>query len=89
MAQEYSGWTLSVPTHAVLFSFEAAWAWWDGNTCGDGTAQVSIPHCGIEFDLVRGSDVYGPFACDVTGLTTLTINKPHSSGCACMSGMVL
>ena len=80
-AEESRGWELAVPDGATKFTFESSWGWWDGRECGDGTANVNIDGC-MNVDIVRGSEVYGPYTCDVTSLRTLKINKPHTSGCA-------
>ena len=80
IVEEYKGWTLAVPDGATKFTFEVSWGFWDGNGCGDGTANVNIDGC-MNVDIVRGSEVYGPYTCDVSRLRTLRINKPYTSVC--------
>jgi len=78
--EEFQGWTLQVPSGTTSFDFWLDWGLWDHNACGDGTALVEIPQCGFSQALTRdGNEAH--FTCDVTGLTTLTINKPYDSNC--------
>jgi hypothetical protein len=81
---EYSAWSVPIPTeHArSIFTFDVKWGWEDGNICGDNTAAVNLPQCGIDVVVTRG-DPAQSFSCDVSSIAGghLAINKPNDSGC--------
>jgi CxxC motif-containing protein len=81
--EEWDDWTVSVPADAKTFSFSATWGWWDGNGCGDGKGRITVPACGIDASVSRGTAVVGPFMCDVSSLagSSLKINHGHTTPC--------
>jgi len=79
--EEFTGWSLTVPQGAKRFTFKAMWGWWDGNGCGDGTATVSVPNCQSETITRAAATTPVEFDCNVAGLSTVAINKPHTTSC--------
>jgi len=79
ITQEFTDWTVTVPSGTSTFDFWADWGAWDLNDCGDGITGISITVCGLNEIVIRG----GPekrLTCDVTGQTSITIEK-EKDGC--------